>query len=283
MGSAMKHAFTLIELLVVIAIIAILAAILFPVFAQAKEAAKKTDCLSNTEQLSLALVMYGNDNDDYMPAILQNQPGPYNDPGGNNIPYDMQVQPYIKNYAIFKCPDDDTDGGVPSYVPFWDNRFRSRQLKRSYGIAGHINTNQAHGDDPNTGMGSSPYDSGSDGSSIPRSFTEFDQPADTISLLEDWVNSNGEDDSWIGTPYGSAFLNCDTAELAGRPIPPHGPADLLPQTCMSFITFKPAPGHTGGTNFAFADGHAKNMNWYQIRHNDFWYFKVQKPTQIFTP
>src|SRR6186997_586733 len=60
----MKRAFTLIELLVVIAIIAILAAILFPVFAQAKAAAKKTDAISNTKQVTLAAKMYNNDNDD---------------------------------------------------------------------------------------------------------------------------------------------------------------------------------------------------------------------------
>ncbi len=59
-----RRAFTLIELLVVIAIIAILAAILFPVFAQAKEAAKKTACLSNLKQVGLGAVMYGGDNDD---------------------------------------------------------------------------------------------------------------------------------------------------------------------------------------------------------------------------
>ena len=60
----MKNAFTLIELLVVIAIIAILAAILFPVFAQAKTAAKKTAAISNQKQISLGLLMYMGDNDD---------------------------------------------------------------------------------------------------------------------------------------------------------------------------------------------------------------------------
>src|SRR5215475_12255888 len=66
----MRHtrtAFTLIELLVVIAIIAILAAILFPVFAQAKEAAKKTHCVSNTKQTALAAIMYSTDYDDVLP------------------------------------------------------------------------------------------------------------------------------------------------------------------------------------------------------------------------
>src|SRR5580658_2780655 len=69
-GLVLKRAFTLIELLVVIAIIAILAAILFPVFAQAKLAAKKTVSLSNLKQIGLAWQMYGNDYDDYtMPAF----------------------------------------------------------------------------------------------------------------------------------------------------------------------------------------------------------------------
>ncbi len=69
----MKRAFTLIELLVVIAIIAILAAILFPVFAQAKAAAKKTVCLSNVKQQALAFTMYANDNDDWTP-MFKNSP-----------------------------------------------------------------------------------------------------------------------------------------------------------------------------------------------------------------
>src|SRR5690348_4323783 len=67
----LRRAFTLIELLVVIAIIAILAAILFPVFAQAKAAAKKTACLSNVKHLSLATFMYINDYDDMMPPFNQ--------------------------------------------------------------------------------------------------------------------------------------------------------------------------------------------------------------------
>src|SRR5450432_2383849 len=67
-----SKAFTLIELLVVIAIIAILAAILFPVFAQAREKARQTSCLSNLKQLGLGFLMYASDNDGYFPAPITN-------------------------------------------------------------------------------------------------------------------------------------------------------------------------------------------------------------------
>jgi prepilin-type N-terminal cleavage/methylation domain-containing protein/prepilin-type processing-associated H-X9-DG protein len=105
----LRTAFTLIELLVVIAIIAILAAILFPVFAQAKEAAKKTSCLSNTKQIGLAAMMYLNDYDDTYwwnpwPGGLQQDyylPIPQPTLGF----YDL-LQPYVKNQGVFSCPDN---------------------------------------------------------------------------------------------------------------------------------------------------------------------------------
>src|SRR5579871_2635161 len=84
-----KRAFTLIELLVVIAIIAILAAILFPVFAQAKLAAKKTASLSNQKQFALSNAMYSNDYDDLLPAG-----GGYWFNPGNNDPLGWNDTPY---------------------------------------------------------------------------------------------------------------------------------------------------------------------------------------------
>jgi prepilin-type N-terminal cleavage/methylation domain-containing protein/prepilin-type processing-associated H-X9-DG protein len=91
--------FTLIELLVVIAIIAILAAILFPVFAQARAMARRTACLSNMKQMANAFHMYAQDYDETTPAVVHFS-------SGNTDPDFWQiVQPYVKNVQVFYCPD----------------------------------------------------------------------------------------------------------------------------------------------------------------------------------
>jgi prepilin-type N-terminal cleavage/methylation domain-containing protein/prepilin-type processing-associated H-X9-DG protein len=107
-----RSAFTLIELLVVIAIIAILAAILFPVFAQAREAARKASCQSNLKQIALALGMYQQDYDGRMYASGMLPEFPATGPDGTNIVRMMGgghsyfLQPYIKNRQLFVCPSD---------------------------------------------------------------------------------------------------------------------------------------------------------------------------------
>jgi prepilin-type N-terminal cleavage/methylation domain-containing protein len=114
---SLRRAFTLIELLVVIAIIAILAAILFPVFAQAKEAAKKTACISNNKQIGISLYLYLQDSDDSLP--MANYPAPpayvgppwtvfqfHNGAGVSELSWADLLQPYAKNVAVFACPDD---------------------------------------------------------------------------------------------------------------------------------------------------------------------------------
>jgi prepilin-type N-terminal cleavage/methylation domain-containing protein len=100
--------FTLIELLVVIAIIAILAAILFPVFAQAKEAAKKTQSISNTKQIVLAAIMYTGDSDDVSVPLTNNQPDGGTTGGTVPFTWPMLVHPYTKNYDLIKEPNDGT-------------------------------------------------------------------------------------------------------------------------------------------------------------------------------
>src|SRR5438876_5823194 len=106
-----RRAFTLIELLVVIAIIAILAAILFPVFAQAREKARKATCLSNQKQIGLAVHMYVQDYDGMFPS--QQRDGVFvNLPGGPIVykntdqHYMDELYPYCKNARIFHCPSN---------------------------------------------------------------------------------------------------------------------------------------------------------------------------------
>jgi prepilin-type N-terminal cleavage/methylation domain-containing protein/prepilin-type processing-associated H-X9-DG protein len=106
-----RRGFTLIELLVVIAIIAILAAILFPVFAQAREKARSASCLSNTKQIGLATAMYTQDYDESMPPALQTSVTQlYNLCGIKadvllNTVYD-ETYPYMKNAQILQCPSN---------------------------------------------------------------------------------------------------------------------------------------------------------------------------------
>jgi len=102
-----NRAFTLIELLVVIAIIAILAAILFPVFAQAKLAAKKTVAISNTKQLGLAIMMYEGDYDDTYPTGFGSTTWT-----GLDL-WCQKVQPYVKNINVFSSPTDNQGGAIP--------------------------------------------------------------------------------------------------------------------------------------------------------------------------
>jgi prepilin-type N-terminal cleavage/methylation domain-containing protein/prepilin-type processing-associated H-X9-DG protein len=110
-----RPGFTLIELLVVIAIIAILAAILFPVFAQARSKARQASCLSNEKQVGLAIAMYAQDYDEVLPGNEQPFAGA-GQPLGWMQPYDpaspityrvwaREIMPYVKNMAVFRCPE----------------------------------------------------------------------------------------------------------------------------------------------------------------------------------
>jgi len=120
-----KHAFTLIELLVVIAIIAILAAILFPVFARARESARRASCLSNLKQIGLGIMMYVQDYDEKYPAanitIGQTPPNGYYWASGTSWFWQQVVYPYTKDINIFRCPSAtlqqaDAAGGPQYYA-----------------------------------------------------------------------------------------------------------------------------------------------------------------------
>jgi prepilin-type N-terminal cleavage/methylation domain-containing protein/prepilin-type processing-associated H-X9-DG protein len=136
----MKRGFTLIELLVVIAIIAVLAAILFPVFSQAKDAAKKTSCLSNLKQMGTAFALYLNDSDGVYPtcdndmAKIEGKPPEPETPEADGPPerdWTITTQPYIKNFDILRCP---SDSSLKPKDP--KNPDLTREYRTSYSING---------------------------------------------------------------------------------------------------------------------------------------------------
>jgi prepilin-type N-terminal cleavage/methylation domain-containing protein/prepilin-type processing-associated H-X9-DG protein len=142
-GMTRKRGFTLIELLVVIAIIAILAAILFPVFAKAREKARQTSCLSNLRQIGTAILSYAQDNDEQFPIGDYSSGAP---PGAGNGAYGYYIfampstsggsgcrwantlQPYIKNMQIYRCPGiapEVVNASLPANAPATAYSFNS--------------------------------------------------------------------------------------------------------------------------------------------------------------
>ena len=129
-----KKGFTLIELLVVIAIIAILAAILFPVFARARENARRSSCSSNLKQIALGFKQYTQDYDEKFPPVFANNDGAGNyTPPANATALETSVadrgwaqilQPYLKSTQIFQCPSETTQpvtNGSTGYTDYWYN------------------------------------------------------------------------------------------------------------------------------------------------------------------
>jgi len=140
--------FTLIELLVVIAIIAILAAILFPVFTQAREQARQTQCLSNSRQIGLALAMYIQDWDELMPSVRmmwQGIPTPQS--------WIDQLQPYVRAKLLHRCPSDSspaweenpprvTSYGFNAYLDPFHPPYGNPQNPRAFSLAAVVSPAQ---------------------------------------------------------------------------------------------------------------------------------------------
>jgi prepilin-type N-terminal cleavage/methylation domain-containing protein/prepilin-type processing-associated H-X9-DG protein len=220
--STKSSGFTLIELLVVIAIIAILAAILFPVFAQAKMAAKKTQDLSNAKQLNLAIQMYGGDYDDTNPFCWGW--------GGEWLPWHQQVGPYVKSLPLWKSPVDNwdrgTEGSGGACLPGTKTRGVTYSMAFTWPAFGSA-TGDWWGPNSEGCQMSATCDSGG------ASQTNVPAPATTIIIAPrpNWYHQ------WCQGWATEVFFNYGEFNMKG------GGATMF----------------NDGTNYGFCDGHAKYM------------------------
>jgi prepilin-type N-terminal cleavage/methylation domain-containing protein/prepilin-type processing-associated H-X9-DG protein len=270
----MKHkAFTLIELLVVIAIIAILAAILFPVFAQAKEAAKKTSCLSNLKQIGLGVVMYGNDYDDEIVAggFAYAAPGYTYDYWDAGVMWDYVINPYVKsgNPELDYTPGDSATNMGRMVNGIWHCPDYPITLQNgNYGINAGLGPSQYPGGAfHNWGASNATYY----GNAV--SFTSLGTPADTVLISEKGANGTYDrsdenieiDESFYtnGTNNGQND-NDDAIEVQGDCDAPN--SDLW-NNCPITPRFRHTRSTNSGTaNFAFSDGHAKSLQIYGLKY-----------------
>ncbi len=256
--NAARSGFTLIELLVVIAIIAILAAILFPVFAQAREKARAIACLSDTKQLALGITQYEQDFDEKCP----NGVNPY----GGGQGWAGQIYPYVKSTGVFLCPDDPailSGAGGTVFHP-----------------ASYAYNSQVSIPAPNQSAGcASP---GEDSLSI----AAYNSPARTVLLAEVKLSTgydvsqgfnagagtvaNGDDDLQTcgGSPAGYGIGGAyDPSGYNSNLGTPGGNAGTMKWTTGYLRNARtgaalgdfdgPLGRHQGGANYVMADGHAK--------------------------
>jgi len=253
-SSVSRRGFTLIELLVVIAIIAILAAILFPVFAQAREKARQTTCLSNIKQIGLGVMMYTQDYDETFPRLAV-VPPPAPRQSWADYTWQDAVGPYIKNGTITvnwastdNSPVTLTAGGIwlcPSQP--------DANARTVYGGNDTIFT------DINYGNGSGPQS--------PTTLARLSRPSDIVMAGE-----NNEIDQWdgIGDPRltGDAYWQCGTTwHCSGPQSSAQWDKDLIGTEANAWQWAQTTRyRHNSTANFVFSDGHAKaiqkgQLNW----------------------
>ena len=224
LSRAPRSAFTLVELLVVIAIISILAAILFPVFARARENARRTSCLSNQKQLGLGFMQYFQDYDDQFPLLGKG--------GAAETSWFFTMQPYVKSTQLLRCPSDastnwvaDADYANPSIVYLPDGTTRAR--RSSYTLNGYLpagNSNAGQG-------GNFPHLAG------------IEKQSNLIFLSESATGFGGN--------YFHAHVWNPPTSTGHWDVAANRPDDLGHDR------------HMEGFNATFLDGHAKFMRWEQ--------------------
>lgn len=255
-GRTSPAAFTLIELLVVIAIIAILAAILFPVFAQAREKARQTACLSNTKQMATAVSMYAQDYDETLMLMANGVPTPARR-------WVDDIQTYVKNYGIFTCPSK------PEY-------------QAANSIPGYANPSVGGGNGPYTrGGGGYAYNFNLGGSSFvnylfaPKALSEIKNPAGTFVICEAsqlgngsvfgvtnknvYTSDNYNPDKWV--QYEIEPSDYQVQPPSGwNPTDPHASSNSTSYASNDTSgngSRRPVGRHNGGLNVVYCDGHAK--------------------------
>jgi prepilin-type N-terminal cleavage/methylation domain-containing protein/prepilin-type processing-associated H-X9-DG protein len=240
-----KGGFTLIELLVVIAIIAILAAILFPVFSRAREQARKTACLSNLKQIGTALMMYAQDWDESLPVATTYCAWP--DPQ-NNLQYYVRLQPYVKNWQVWTCPS-----GWSPHWPGWPNPCGGISI-----VCHAVPQMMAAGWVPSNFRLSYGY-SENIMNSYPENAEHFKQFGTFCSALNRSKLAN------IPEPAVSPVIaDCSSLLSGGWRI---GYANICGAGCVPDYRKEENARHNGGSNVVFADGHVKWFSADQCGHN----------------
>ena len=289
MNNTLRRGFTLIELLVVIAIIAILAAILFPVFAQAREAARKTSCLSNTKQLGLGAMMYVQDYDEMYPCNSWDTPYiPTADNDSRSLTYPSAVQwpwrimPYLKNKQIFVCPSDPANGksgwrgywvppGAPSCDDAWGVptpiSYGHNQHLFGYGGAPAINV---------CGGGPCCFGPPPDWAVFyqPLGLAAVPSPAATYMIgdygrgfMESW---------WINNLRASAYTDRYNTSAPG--------GGATADATQPWATRRLEPSisrHQLGANITYADGHSKWRSGHAITSGEDWMDGRRAPEGLF--
>lgn len=226
-----RSGFTLIELLVVIAIIAILAAILFPVFAQARNKARQAACMSNQKQISLGFMSYAQDYDETFPyARSTYSTTPANDFTQLLSPYVMRTygDDQQKSATLYTCPNDSTERPIEAYGrPVTPN---------SYAAVFFWN-------DANDDQAAAFWWTDNGALIAGRTMAEFQAPASTLLLAEmpSKKNAIGQNNAWVMRPHGERGQDCVSRDDWS--------------TCTAAETIKPIHGE--GWNYLFADGHVK--------------------------